>query len=281
MSLLVFPLNIKFTTTFPIKQTPVFNTIVQIPASGRNEIRIPTMQFPRWDFVLDFSYITGDAQGSNSIWQQFINFYMGVQGQAGDWLFLHPFDHLVGSYTVTGAVTSGVFQVHETLVQTSTGATAEILFAVTGSNTMTIGPYSLGTPDNTHTWVGQTSGAVYTPTAIPVLATSQAIATGDGVTTAFTMIRTFVTGGAQDMIQNFVVAPSIYDNGSLVNPVNYTLDQYGTLTFTVAPVAAHTISWTGVFYYRCRFKSDSWDSMQEDYYQIWTADGIKFISVLL
>lgn len=281
MSLLVFPLNFQSTVGFPIKQTPVFNTITQTPASGRGEIRISTTQFARWDFVIDFSYIRGDASGANTVWQQLINFYMAVQGAASDWLFLHPYDSLIGSYNVTGSVTSGHFIANEVVVQTSTGATATILFAVTGSNVMMIGAYSLGTPDNSHTLVGQTSGAVYTPSSVPTLNSSQAIATGDGVTTAFTLYRTFVTGGAQDITQNFVFAPLIYDNGSLVNSANYTIDQYGTLTFTVAPVAGHTISWVGQIYYRCHFMQDSWDSLEETLFQYWEATGIKFRSVIL
>lgn len=48
MSLLVFPqFSIgQYNYTWPIKQTPLFKTITQTPASGRGEVRIPLMLFP-------------------------------------------------------------------------------------------------------------------------------------------------------------------------------------------------------------------------------------------
>jgi hypothetical protein len=146
---------------------------------------------------------------------------------------------------------------------------------------MQIGPYSLGTPDSSHIWKGQTSQAVFTPNATPTLANSQVLVVADGVTAAFTMYRTFVLGGAQDIMQNFVTPPIILDNGSVVSSATYTIDQYGTLTFNTPPTAGHTISWVGSFYYRCRFKDDSWGSLQEDLYTYWTLEGCKFISVIL
>jgi Family of unknown function (DUF6519) len=72
------------------------------------------------------------------------------------------------SSTVTGSVTSGVFVGNEQVVQTHTGASANLIGTVTGTSSMIIGPIT-GTADATDTWVGQTSGAVYTPTAAPVV----------------------------------------------------------------------------------------------------------------
>ena len=210
MSLLVMPLPIapKGNFGWPVKQTPLFNTITQTPASGRGELRIPTMQFPRWDFVVDITYLTGDASTTGSPWQQLINFYIGVQGAASDWLFLHPYDH-----TIPGT-------------------------------------------------------------------SPQLIATCDGTTTAFTMFRTFISLGAMDIIQNFVSAPSIYLNGVL-QVSGYTIDQYGTLTFSVAPGLGVQVSWSGQFYYRCHFLDDEWGDLQEDWFQYWSLNGLKFRSVIL
>lgn len=209
MSLLIFPAFApgQFNWTFPIKQTPLFNTIIQTPASGRGELRIPTMQFPRFDFVVDLSYLKGDAQGVNTAWQKIYNFFMAVQGAASDWLFLHPWDNSV---------------------------------------------------------------------------TLQAIAVGDGATVAFTMFRTFISSGAQDLQQNFVSPPSIYVNGILKTVVtDYTIDQYGTLTFVVPPPATQVVAWTGQFYYRCHFLDDSWSDLEERWYQVWSQHSLKFRSVLL
>lgn len=284
MSLLIFPITFGSAVGFPIKATPRFNTITQTAASGRGQIRIPTMQFPLWDFEINISYLQGDNLGVNTPWQQLINFYMGVQGAGSDWLFLHPYDNICGNFTVAGALTSGRFITRETVIQTTTAATTVVI-----SNTVSIlaiGPWNPAqTPDNSHTWIGQTSGAVFTPSAIPVINASQSIGTGDGVTTAFSMVRALVTGGAQDLMQNFVFAPNIYVAGVLSVPItNYTgPDQYGTITFTGGhvPTAGQNISWTGQFYYRCAFENDSWTNLEEDYGAIWSMDGLRFHSVLL
>lgn len=285
MSLLVFPLSFGSAVGFPIKTTPRFSTIIQTAASGRGQIRIPTMQFPLWDFEINISYLTGDNQGVNTPWQQLINFYMGVQGAASDWLFLHPYDNIAGSFTIAGAFTSGAFIIRETVIQSVTGTTAVVI--TTALNQLTIGPWNIAqTPDNSHTWVGQKSGAIFTPsTALPVLATSQSIGTGDNTTAAFSMVRSLVSGGAQDLMQNFVFNPNIYVAGTLSTPItNYTgPDQYGTITFTGGhiPTAGQNISWTGQFYMRCAFSDDSWSNLEEDYGAIWLLEGLKFHSVLL
>lgn len=212
MSLLVFPTFTPGTGAnfkFPLKQTPLFKTVTQTPASGRGELRIPLMSFPRWDFVLDIAYMRGDAQETNSAWQTFVNFYIAVFGAGSDWLFLHPYDHTV---------------------------------------------------------------------------TNQNIGTGDGSTSVFTMYRSLVTGGAQDLIQNFDGAPTIKVAGvTQTLTTDYTIDQYGTLTFTAGhiPTAGQAITRSGQFFYRCAFLGDSWDSLQEELYKIWTNHEVKFRSILL
>lgn len=209
MSLLVMPTFAQIGVMFPIKQTPLFNTITQTPASGRGEVRIPTMFFPRWDFTLSTESLKGDNQGTNTAWQILLNFYMAVQGAASDWLFTHPYDNTISN------------------------------------------------------------------------ASPQAIGTGDGTTVEFAIYRTLVSNGAQDLIQNFNGSPVIYVNGSVQASNTYTIDQYGNLTFNTAPPATQTVAWSGSFYYRCHFLEDTWGGLQEDFYQIWSINGIKFRSVLL
>lgn len=72
------------------------------------------------------------------------------------------------SYTMTGAVTSGVFTNGERVRQGTSLAEATLYNAVTGSTPMQLGPM-FGYPDQASmfTWVGQSSGAVYTPTSTP------------------------------------------------------------------------------------------------------------------
>ncbi len=73
---------------------------------------------------------------------------------------------------VTGSITSGVFENGETAVQDVTEASGTVVNATPGSEVADVGIYPgplalaypvTGTPDATHAWVGQTSGAVFTP----------------------------------------------------------------------------------------------------------------------
>jgi hypothetical protein len=279
--LLTFPLSIPATFGWPLKQTAYGTTITQHPASGRGDIRIPTMLYPRWKFSLDLSFLKGDATGVNTNWQLWTNFFIGVQFGAADWLLLHPYDNIIGSYKVTGAVTSGVFFPDEQVVQATSGAAAQMIGSTFGIGPLLMGPIT-GTPDGTHGWVGQQSGAVFTPSATPVVNTSQAIATGDGTTTEFSIIRTFVVGGAQELIQNFSVgSPQVFLNGALQSSSLYSIDEYGTITFTTAPGAGVVISWIGQFYYRCHLLKDEFDDLSEDYYQLWSCSSVEFESSLL
>jgi phage tail sheath protein FI len=80
------------------------------------------------------------------------NFYAGA---------IVEFD-AAGSYSVAGSVTSGTFVAGEQVVQSPR---ATLVATLTGA--IIIGTL-LGTPDAASAWVGQTSGAVFTPTAAPV-----------------------------------------------------------------------------------------------------------------
>jgi hypothetical protein len=66
-------------------------------------------------------------------------------------------------YSVAGSVTSGTFTSGERVRQGTSLAETTLNNAVTGSNPMLTGPMT-GYYDATHTWVGQSSGAVFTPT---------------------------------------------------------------------------------------------------------------------
>lgn len=72
-----------------------------------------------------------------------------------------------GSANVTGSVTSGTFTAGEKLKQGTSNAIAYLISVPGGSGPMHIGAIVSGTPDSTHTWVGQSSAAVFTPTATP------------------------------------------------------------------------------------------------------------------
>jgi len=93
---------------------------------------------------------------------------------------------------------------------------------------------------------------------------SQQFGTGDGNTTTFQLARTYGYAGftADDVVQN-PGTNAVYDNGNAVTygagAGNYTMGSTGIVTFGTAPVAGHTLTWTGSFYYRCRFVEDTLD----------------------
>ena len=88
-------------------------------------------------------------------------------------------ESLLGTFQITGSVTSGTFQAFEEVHQTSTGAIVTINSTPpTGSNPMIVIGVLTGVPDASHTWTGVQSGAVYTPSAAPAFTTAAGGSTG-------------------------------------------------------------------------------------------------------
>ena len=69
---------------------------------------------------------------------------------------------------ITGSVKSGTFQVNETVTQTGTNVTAVVLAVPGSSGPLQVGGLSATTSNAYGTWVGQTSAAVFAPTATPL-----------------------------------------------------------------------------------------------------------------
>ena len=84
---------------WPVKRTPRFNTLKQMPANLRGELAISLTTFPIWDFVFDVSWLPGDetpAQSSSAL-QSLLGFFGLVQGSFSPWLFTHPYDNAIPS----------------------------------------------------------------------------------------------------------------------------------------------------------------------------------------
>jgi hypothetical protein len=100
------------------------------------------------------SFVTpniGDATGRS----------LTLAALTGDQMDLQPGLGLI----VNGSLTSGTFVSGETVIQGTSGASS-VFTKIEPTGNMLIGGVT-GTADATHTWVGQTSGAVFTPTSIP------------------------------------------------------------------------------------------------------------------
>lgn len=107
--------------------------------------------------------------------------------------------------------------------------------------------------------------------------TSQSFGTGDGATTKFQLVRTF--GGDVEPVMNLNGNPSVYKNGVLQTlGSSYTISD-GLVTFATAPAAGAALTWTGSYYYRCRFERDSEDF--EGFLQdLWSLKKISFFGCL-
>ena len=114
--------------------------------------------------------------------------------------------------------------------------------------------------------------------------TAMQFGTGDGSTTAFQLTATnAVSGGygVPEAIQNLNGAPQIYVNGTLQTIVtNYSISGTGVITFIAAPAAAAVITWSGSWYYRCRFTADEL-TPREIMKKWWELQKVEFISVKL
>jgi uncharacterized protein (TIGR02217 family) len=88
--------------------------------------------------------------------------------------------------------------------------------------------------------------------------TAQGIGTGDGTTVAFQLARAI--GGALYSWVDPVFWPtawSIYVDGVLVDPANYSITQTGLVTFNAAPDVGQAVTWTGTYDWLVRFSDDS------------------------
>lgn len=102
---------------------------------------------------------------------------------------------------------------------------------------------------------------------------------GDGATKAFQLVRPI--GDYQDIIQNLNGTTSIYDAGILLTS-GFSIDAKGVVSFTVAPTAGHVLSWSGKYYYRCRFlKDDGLDSLTNVFTNYWTLAQLEWKSIIL
>ena len=110
-------------------------------------------------------------------------------------------------------------------------------------------------------------------------ATAQTFGVGTGNLKTFQLIRNF--GGVIDPVYALNGNPSIYLNGVLktVN-VDYTLSSTGIVTWTVAPALGVPMTWTGMFYWVCRFNLDAHE-FQKTMAGFWEAiqTPIEFITV--
>lgn len=99
--------------------------------------------------------------------------------------------------------------------------------------------------------------------------TDERFGTGDGVETEFQLTRAIKALGFAEPVMNVNTLTNIKKAGvTQTNPANYSIDSAGLVTFVVAPAAAAALTWTGTYYFRCRFLEDYTD-FEQLYSDMW------------
>ena len=106
--------------------------------------------------------------------------------------------------------------------------------------------------------------------------TNQIFGIGNGSSKNFQLIRDF--GGFVDLIQ----APDTSTLNVMINGVTttaYTVTN-GVIIFNTAPANGATLSWSGNFYFPCRFTNDELE-LTHFMRDLWEAKKVNFVSVKL
>ncbi|MFL6314812.1 MAG: DUF2460 domain-containing protein [Terriglobales bacterium] len=146
----------------------------------------------------------------------------------------------------------------------------------TGYLAKTVG-FFLSMQGKANSWLYDSS--VDNDNTIPASAPVQ-FGVGDGVSTKFQITRPI--GDYQDIIQNLNGTPVIYDAGTPLGAgVGYSIDAKGVVSFTVAPTSGHVLSWSGKYYFRCRFLKDGMDALEHVFPNYWTMKQLEWKSIIL
>lgn len=105
----------------------------------------------------------------------------------------------------------------------------------------------------------------------------QVFGTGNGTQTSFPLLRT--RGGFSEPVQSVNGVPTIKVNGvTKATPADYTISANGIVVFAVAPPAGHALTWTGSYYWRCRFVNDT-SEFERFMFNLWKLNSIDFVTV--
>lgn len=108
---------------------------------------------------------------------------------------------------------------------------------------------------------------------------------GTGSQLAFQLTATYQNSGGPgqpELIQNLNGTPILYANGTAIPSSEYSIGSTGIVTFGsgYAPASGVTLTWSGSWYYRCRFDEDKYD-WKKMMYGLWSAEKLSFTSVTL
>jgi uncharacterized protein (TIGR02217 family) len=108
--------------------------------------------------------------------------------------------------------------------------------------------------------------------------TDQTIGIGDGANKVFALLRTYA--GFNQRVAATKAAPVIKVAGSVVSSGQYTISNTGVVTFTTAPGAGQAVTWTGGYYWVCRFDDDQLD-LSQFMSNWWEVSSLKFSTEII
>ena len=102
--------------------------------------------------------------------------------------------------------------------------------------------------------------------------------TGTGAAVAFQLKRAL--GVFTEPVCNVAASPLIYKAGVLQTvTTHYTINSTGLVTFTGAPANGAALTWSGTYYFRCRFREDVME-FQQFMSKLWEAQSFDFVGSL-
>lgn len=258
--------------TFSVHKRPMFNTRKYEAASG-NEVRNPLMQYPKYEFELSYEYLE-DRSGALSSLKTLMGFYNSRLGSAYDFLFKDP-----DFYTVTSqqfAVADGVTTIFPLMMSVGSEWTERIgqldtdnVWSINlsieeaGVIPVTPGPYTI-TVANVADFLedlGVTKGGVPLTRVAGAPAASQYSETAG--------VYTFNATDQGDAV--------VISYRYLSNPAGYEFLAPNKIVFDVAPADNAILSWSGQYYYVCRFKEDIAD-FEKFMDKLWSLQQLEFVS---
>jgi hypothetical protein len=258
---------------FSVHKKPTFKTRVAEATSGV-EARNALMQYPRWAFTLTYEFLE-DSSGWESSLKTILGFYLSMQGPFRSWLFKDPDDYIADNHfcgvadgTITEFPASRVMGgFRERVGQIDLANSTAVYNTVLENRTIPVtpGPYTLTANYTTFQEdLGVTKGG------IPMTRVASAPAAGQYAVDELTGIYTFNSADNNQAV--------ILNYRYLVNPADYTLTMPNRIIFSSAPPAGD-ISWSGQFFFVCRFLEDEQD-YEKFADKLWSLDTCEFRSVI-
>lgn len=114
--------------------------------------------------------------------------------------------------------------------------------------------------------------------------TDQSFGAGDAATTTFQLVRTRGTFVEPVFAVNAITNLKVNGVAKTGGGVDYSVSNKGVITFTAAPAAAATLTWTGTYLWFCRFDDDTMEFEQftaaaDRQGPLWAARQISFTTI--